>query len=658
MRSTKYLSIDIETYSDVDLVESGVYKYVSSPNFEILLFAYAFDDDEVQIIDLKSDEELPKEVLIALVNPCVIKTAYNANFEITCIQKHFNIKLDYNQWICTMVWGGFAGFPIGLDAIAKVVGLESQKDARGKNLIKYFTVPCKPTKANGGRTRNLPHHDTGKWSVFKEYCLQDVRVERELRKRLESYHLPTSERYLWAIDKQITDKGVKIDTAFVKRIIEISTIIENENIQKLKELTELENPNSTSQLLGWLKERLPINSLTKESVASTIEKYDREDDALKVLKLRQAISKTSIKKYLAMSRSVLADDTIKGLLQFYGANRTGRWAGRIVQIQNLPQNHIERIEEVRQDFKTESLNFLKAWYGEEKLMSIISQLIRTAFIPSKGNKFIVSDFSAIEARVLAYIASETWRIDVFKGHGKIYEASASKMFNVPIESITKGSELRQKGKIAELALGYGGGIGALKSMGALKMGLKEEELQPLVDAWRKSNPNIVGFWKGTERACKNLLNYNAYWSDKQQIESPSCFIEAGLENSTMYIRLPSGRKLYYREPALITTSFGDTFTYMGVNQVSRKWERLSSFGGKLVENIVQAVSRDILAESIKKLHEKGYYIAFHVHDEIVIDCPMDTDIGEIVGIMESPIGWARGLTLKADAYECEFYKKE
>ena len=648
----RYLSIDIETYSDNDLIKGGVYKYVDTPNFEILLFGYAFDDEEVKIVDLKSGEKLPKKVLDALNDSTIIKTAYNANFERTCITKHFGIDLNYESWICTMVWGLSIGLPSGLDNIAKILNLGEQKDSKGKNLIKYFSIPCRPTKVNGGRLRNLPEHELEKWKLFKEYCIQDVEVERDLRKYLSRFKMPRAEKKLWLLDQKINDNGVKVDVEFIKKVIEADTINTDKNNKRLKEITKLDNPNSLTQLKGWLSSKLgyEVESVTKDSIPS-IEASTDDKEVLEVLKLRKENSKTSVKKYEAMLNCVCSDDKVRGLLQFYGASRTGRWAGRLVQVQNLPQNHLKNIEEVREDFKCYDFNFLDLVYAN--IPQILSELVRTAFIPSEDCRFIVSDFSAIEARVIAYLAGESWRLEVFKTHGKIYEASASKMFNIPIEDIKKGSELRQKGKIAELALGYGGGVGALTSMGALKMGLAEDELQPLVDAWRGSNTNIKKFWYDCERACKKAIkNY--------EITTLDSGITFYMQGSNLCIQLPSKRSLYYNSAEISINDFGgECVTYMSMNQTTKKWERLETFGGKIVENIVQAYARDCLAESLRRLDKLGYKIVFHVHDEVVLDVPVGVSSSEEVAkIMSEPISWAKGLPLNADAYECSFYMKD
>lgn len=648
----RYLSIDIETYSENDLSKGGVYKYVDSDKFEILIFGYAFDDEKVKVIDLKSGEKLPDEVLLALNDKRVIKTAYNSNFERVCIEKHFKIKLDYENWICTMVWGLSVGLPRGLDNTAKVLNLAEQKDTKGKNLINYFSLPCKPTKANGGRLRNLPENDSEKWQLFKEYCKQDVEVERDLRRYLQNYPIIDSERKLWLLDQKINDFGVKIDLEFIEKALMLNDQITKSNNERLKEITKLENPNSVSQLKAWLTHKLGYepHSLSKDNI-KLLEKSTEDAEVLEVLNLRKENSKTSVKKYEAMIRSVCRDGKVRGLLQFYGASRTGRWAGRLVQVQNLPQNHIKNIEEVRDDFKRLNFEVLKLLYTD--IPQILSELIRTAFIPDTGNRFIVSDFSAIEARVIAYLANEKWRLDVFKTHGKIYEASASKMFNIPIENITKGSELRQKGKIAELALGYGGGVGALTSMGALKMGLKEEELKPLVDAWRNANTNIKKFWYDCERAAKDAIKQYKI----TRLDNDIIFY---MDKSNLCIQLPSKRSLYYRRPEIDINQFGsECITYMSMNQTTKRWEQTATFGGKLVENIVQAYARDCLAESLKKLYKLGHKIVFHVHDEVVIDSPTGVSSSEeIARIMSEPIEWAKGLPLAADAYECNFYMKD
>lgn len=646
----KELSIDIETYSSVDLITSGVYAYCNAPDFTILLFAYAFDEEEVCVVDIANGEPLPEAVKKALTEETIKKTAYNANFERVCIKTYFQMELPITQWQCSAVWAAELGLPQTLEATAAILGLEQQKDTRGKALIQYFCKPCKATKSNGGRTRNLPHHDKEKWDLFKQYCKQDVNVERAIKTKLSVFPLTERENKLWQTDQIINDRGVLTDVEMIKNAIKYNEVYQQKCKKKLQQLTGLENPNSVSQLKQWIFEKTGVyyESLNKEAVneivAGEIQQYVKE-----VLRLRSDMAKTSTKKYEAAFRSICKDNRIRGLLQFYGANRTGRWAGRIVQVQNLPQNHLKDLNLARNLVKEGDYELFEMVYG--KTPHILSELIRTMLISGEGRRFIVSDFSAIEARVLSYLAQEQWRIEVFQTHGKIYEASAAQMFHVPVESITKGNPLRQKGKIAELALGYGGGIGALTSMGALKMGLLEEELPDLVEVWRNANRNIVKYWKTVEKAALNAID-----------EKPSKIhhgISFQKEKGILFIGLPSGRRIAYVQPRVEKNQYGsDCMTYMGMNS-SKKWSRISTFGGKLVENIVQAVARDCLAESILKLEKKGYEINFHVHDEVVINAPMDKgSLKEVTDIMGEEIHWAKGLPLKAEGYETTFYKKD
>lgn len=645
------LSIDIETYSDVDLTKSGVYAYVNSPDFQILLLAYAFDDEKVEIIEFPEYSSLPERLQRALTDNQITKTAFNANFERTCLAKQFNMPMPPEQWSCTMVHALELGLPGSLAKVAEVFG-DELKDTRGKALITYFCKPCKPTKTNGGRTRNLPEHDMEKWETFKEYCIQDVVAERAVKKRLSRFPMDLHEQYLWQLDQKINDRGVRVDVDFIKAALNIDETHTSILLEQAKSITGLNNPKSVVQLKNWIQNETgeEINSLTKDNVTELMENCQNEK-IKKVLKLRQELAKTSVSKYQAMERSVCSDRRIRGLLQFYGANRTGRWAGRIVQVQNLPQNHLRDIYTARETVKTGDYDYLTMMY--DNIPNLLSQLIRTAFVPAGGKRFIVCDFSAIEARVIAYLACEKWRMDVFNSHGKIYEASAAQMFKVPVESIKKGDPLRQKGKIAELALGYGGSIGALTSMGALKMGLQEEELKPLVDAWRAANPAITDFWYVVERAAINAVKDTPCKIARNGI---SFYKEAGI----LFIGLPSGRRLSYVKPEIGTNKFGSRcLTYMGMNQTTGKWERIDTFGGKLVENIVQAFSRDCLAASIERLEEAGYTINFHVHDEVVIEVPeRESSVKEIADIMCEEISWAKGLPLKADGYECDFYMKD
>ncbi|MED3648528.1 DNA polymerase [Halalkalibacterium halodurans] len=647
----KTLSIDIETYSSVDLKKSGVYRYVEAPDFEILMIAWAFDDNPVDIVDIASGEELPYEILIALQSPNVIKTAFNANFERTCLAKHFDQSMPPEEWRCTAVHALTLGLPRHLEGVAKTLNLDAQKDTAGKNLIRYFSVPCKPTKANGKRTRNLPEHDPEKWQQFMDYCVQDVVVERDIRKKLEKFPVSDFEHKLWALDQRINDRGIMIDSDIMNNAIEFDARYKKESIlPEMKELTGLDNPNSVAQLTEWLKgQGLEVKSLAKGLIDGYMEQTENED-VKRVLELRQEISKTSVKKYAAMQKGQCEDGRLRGLLQFYGANRTGRWAGRFVQVQNLPRGSIKSLKDLdaaRSLVKAGMFESFEMLYGN--VPDALSSLIRTTFIPSPGNRLVVSDFSAIEARVIAWLAGEKWRLDVFNTHGKIYEASAAQMFNVPVESITKGDPLRQKGKVAELALGYQGGKGALVQMGALDMGLDEEELPELVTTWRQANPAIVKFWYDVERAAVQALK------DKTTVK-----MQYGLQfiyqSGVLFIQLPSGRKLAYAKAKLERDEKFDKLgvTYEGIQE--GKWQRLRTYGGKLVENIVQAVARDCLAEALMRL--KDYDIVMHVHDEVVIDAPREVSLEEIDTLMGQSIKWAPGLPLAADGFEANFYMKD
>jgi len=647
----KTLSVDIETYSSVDLVKSGVYAYVNAPDFKILLFAYAFDDEQVDIIDLACGEKLPQIVKESLTDENIIKTAYNANFERTCIKNFFGMRLPVNQWRCSAVAAAELGLPQTLDGVAKKLGLPEQKDSRGKALIKYFCMPCKPTKVNEGRTVNLPKHAPEKWKDFKEYCIQDVEVERAIRNKLSKFPMNENEQKLWEYDQRINDRGVRVDLDFVTKAIRYNEIYKNTCMEKAIKLTELENPNSVPQLKKWIYEETGINikSLNKEKVKELLNGTDNKK-VKEVLKLRSYMSKTSISKYEAMIRSICGDGRIRGLLQFYGANRTGRWAGRIVQVQNLPQNHLNDLELAKEFVKNGDFELFEMLFGN--VPQVLSELIRTAFIPSNGRRFIVSDFSAIEARVIAYLANEKWRLDVFKNNGDIYCASASQMFKIPVEKHGVNGHLRQKGKIAELALGYGGSTGALISMGALKMGLDENELPDLVNAWRNSNTHITKLWKTVENAAFNTID------NKPSViqRGISFFKKSGI----LFIGLPSGRKIAYVKPGIGKNKFGKpSITYQGMNQSKKVWGELETFGGKLVENIVQAFARDCLAESIIRLENRGFEVNFHVHDEVILDVPKGkSSAEEVAGIMGEFIPWAPGLLLNAEAYETDFYKKD
>lgn len=650
----KKLSIDIETYSSVDLIKCGVYRYCDSDDFEILLFAYSFDDEEIQVIDLAQGEDIPIEVIEAIRDPKVIKTAYNANFERTCLSKHLNQSMPANQWKCSSVHALTLGLPGYLDGVAKCLRLPEQKMKEGKALIRFFSIPCKATKANGGRTRNLPEHDMERWESFKAYCKQDVEVERQIRKKLEAFPIPKEEQILWELDQRINDDGIKIDSELVANAIECDEDYQKKRLEEAADLTGLENPNSPQQLKDWLGQRdIEVDSLSKDKVVELLEETSNPE-ITRVLELRQDMSKTSVKKYQAMERAVCRDEMIKGLLQFYGA-ATGRWAGRIINPQNLPRNDMKDLDLARRLLKSKNYEALELLF--DSVPDLLSQLIRTAFIPSHHSRFIVSDFSAIEARIIAWIAGETWVVETFKGHGKIYEMTASKMFGVPLEKIVKGNpeyEYRTKGKLAVLACGYQGSVGALISMGALDMGLAEEELKPLVNTWRKSNPNIVKLWWNVEAAAIKAV--------KEKVDVKMQYgLEFSYRSGILFIKLPSGRSLAYVRPRVeLDDRFNkDKLTFEGVVPGTRKWGRVDTYGGKLVENIIQAIARDCLAVSMLRLDKVGYKIVTHVHDEVVLDVQMDKgSLEEVESIMGESISWAPGLPLNAEGFETEYYKKD
>lgn len=646
------LSIDIETYSSVDLTKSGVYAYSSAPDFRILLFAYAYDDEEVKIYD-PNTEGLPPSVLGDLTDPDVIKTAFNAEFEITCIQRAFGIELDPAQWRCTMIQAAELGLPQSLAQAAQVLGLSAQKDKRGRKCIDFFSKPCKALKDApllDGDMRHTPADDPELWETFKEYCKQDVEVERAIRRRLADFPIAESEQRLWVLDKAIAARGCRIDEQLAENAMRFGERFTAEKTAELKRLTGLDNPNSVSQLKAWLTERTgqTFDSLDKKAVRAILK--DSTDPLVKeVLRLRAEVAKTSVKKYGAMLDCTCPDARARGFLRFYGASRTGRWAGALVQVQNLPQNHLPDLAEARELVKSGDYELFEMCYGS--VQQTLSELIRTAFVPSEGCRFIVSDFSAIEARVVAYLAGEKWRLEVFGNGGDIYCASASKMFGVPVVKHGVNGHLRQKGKIAELALGYGGSVGALVSMGALEMGLAEEELQPLVDSWRQSNPKIVQFWREVESAALKATESYPQRVGQFRFFRKSCIL---------FVQLPSGRCIAYVQPKITENRFGKpSLTYMGLDQQTKAWTRLETFGGKLTENIVQAVARDCLAESMIRLEQRGYRIVFHVHDEVIIDAPQGFGSGsEVAAIMGEPIPWAPGLPLRAEGYETEFYRKD
>ena len=642
------MGIDIETYSSAPLPRCGVYRYCDAPDFEILLFSYAFDDEPVQTIDLARGETLPKEVISALEDPDIIKVAYNAQFERVCLSRYLGHWLDPHQWRCTMVMAAYLTLPGRLADAAVALGTTEKKMEEGKDLIRYFSVPCKPTKTNGGRTRNLPADAPEKWAVYRQYNAQDVETERAIRKALEKYPLPEQEWELYALDQQINDRGVRVDKKLVKNAIAVDAVFAQAAYQRAKELTGLENPGSVNQLKAWLADQdIPMESLARKIVQ---EKAAQTDGIVaELLNLRLELSKTSVKKYEAMARCVCRDGRVHGLLQFYGANRTGRWAGRLVQAQNLPQNHLPDLDLAREIVKTGDEELLDTLYAS--VPGTLSELIRTAFIPKDGCRFLVADFSAIEARVLAWLASEEWVLEEFRGKGKIYEATASRMFHIPQESIVKGNpnyEYRQKGKQATLSCGYGGGVGALKAMGAK---MPEEEMQPLVDAWRAANPNIVAFWSALDRAARTVIRRKTsahvgkvtlYWQDDK-----------------MFMRLPSGRNLCYQSPHFTGNRFGsDAIGYYAPNAAGQMVVQ-ETFGGKLAENATQAIARDILAHALLTLEKNGYPVIFHVHDEAVIEMPIGQGaLEEACRLMAIAPDWAEDLPLRADGYECPYYRKD
>ncbi|MBD5456337.1 MAG: hypothetical protein HDR23_07675 [Lachnospiraceae bacterium] len=616
------LHIDLETYSDIDIKKAGLYRYVQSPAFEILLFAYSYDYEPVRIIDLAAGEQIPQQILKDLADPNVEKVAHNAAFEINSLSKFY--KTEIYQWHCTMVHAYYCGFPGQLGQLGKALGLpeSKQKMAVGRQLIRYFCVPCAPTKTNYGRTRNYWYHDKKKWGLFKSYCIRDVETEMAIHKILEQHPLPEAEHMNWVLDQMINLTGVQMDKDLIEGALFISDQTRDELSGKAKDLTGLDNPNSVAQLKQWIMDNsgLELESLNKQTVAEVLADKDGKELIKDVLKIRQELGKTSVKKYEAMQTCMCEDGRIRGLLQFYGANRTGRWAGRLVQVQNLPRNYIGTLDTARELVRKRQTDAVKLIYGN--VPDTLSQLIRTAFIPGSGNKFLVADFSAIEARVLSWLAGEQWRLDVFRTHGKIYEASASTMFGVDIDLIRKGNpeyELRSKGKIAELALGYQGGKGSLISMGALRMGLSEEELPDIVKRWRGSNQRIVDFWYSVERYALETVQYGV-------LNYMPCGISFDRDTDYLIIHLPSGRSLYYYRPEIRLNDLGrDAIHFQGVDQKTKKWEYISTYGGKLTENIVQAVARDLLANAMMNLYRAGYCINFHIHDEVILEVPRDSE---------------------------------
>lgn len=652
------LNIDIETYSSVDIKKSGLYKYVQSPDFEILLFAFSYNGGETQIIDLAKGEKIPLGILALLRNPRVIKYAYNASFEWYSLNKFFETPLE--QWRCTMLHGLYCGYTAGLGPTANALGLpqDKRKMTVGSSLIKLFCTPTKPTKKNGGRTRTLPHHEPEKWELFKEYCVQDVVVEKEIGSRLSKFPVPDQEQKMWELDQQINAFGVAVDEELIEGALYTNEISSSLLTEEAVSITGLNNPNSAQQLMKWLSENgVEVENLQKETVSNLVK--TTEGDVKRALEIRLELSKTSVKKYQAMESAVCDDGRVRGLLQFYGANRTGRWAGRLVQVQNLPRNYLETLGHARELVREKKVDALKLIYGN--VPDTLSQLIRTAFVPSEGHTLVISDFSAIEARVIAWLAGEQWRLDVFNTHGKIYEASASQMFGVPLELIKKGNpeyELRQKGKVAELALGYQGGSGALISMGALNMGLTEEELPDIVRRWRSSNKRIQDLWYSLENAALTVMREGQPVGVKGLIIARECDIVNGLDFLT--VTLPSGRKLYYVKPFLAENDFGkEALYYWGMDQTTKKWSKVSTYGGKLTENIVQAVARDCLAVTLDRLNKVGHQTVMHIHDEVVLDVPNEkADLSVFEKIMSEPISWAPGLPLNADGFTAQYYQKD
>ena len=641
----QYLSIDIETYSSVNLQKAGGYKYAESPDFDILLFGYSVDGGAVQVIDLACGEKIPAEIADALSDESVIKWAFNAQFERVCLSNYLDTWLSPDSWHCTMVWSATLGLPLSLEGVGAVLGLEKQKLTEGKNLIKYFCVPCAPTKTNGGRTRNLPQHDMEKWEQFKAYNLRDVETEMSVQKKLTRFPVPD---FIWNeyhLDQEINDRGIGLDMTLVEQAIAIDSISRKSLTQRIQNLTDLDNPNSVAQMKGWLSDNgLEMDTLGKKAVAETLKTAPKR--LADVLSLRQQLAKSSVKKYTAMQTAVCKDSRARGMFQYYGANRTGRFAGRIIQLQNLPQNHMSDLADARALVRSGNYDALELLYDD--IPDTLSQLIRTAFVPQDGRKFIVADFSAIEARVLAWLAGEKWRMQVFADGKDIYCSSASQMFGVPVEKHGINGHLRQKGKIAELALGYGGSVGALKSMGALEMGLTEEELQPLVNAWRNANPMITAMWWDIDRAVKTTV--------REHIPTEVAGLKFTYESGFLFMKLPSGRRLAYVKPRMGINQFGsESVTYEGVG-ATKKWERLESYGPKFCENAIQAIARDILMYAMQTL--RNCSIVAHVHDELIIEADRRMSLSAVCEQMGRTPPWAKGLLLRADGYECDFYKKD
>lgn len=643
----KQISIDIETYSSTNLNQTGVYRYADSNDFELLLFGYATDFGPVKVVDLTQGEKIPPQIVEALDDPNIIKSAFNAQFERVCLSRFVGHHLKPVGWHCSRVWSATLGLPLSLRDVGTVLGLPRQKITAGKELVHYFCTPCKPTKSNQKRTRNFPYHAPDKWQQFKQYNQRDVEVEMEITQKLEHFPVPQNEWENYWMDQDINDRGIQIDQQLVNNAIKCQNIFHDQYLQTAKELTELANPNSPLQLKGWLHQQgIKTDSLSKASVTQLLQ--TTTGTVHQVLALRQLLSKSSVKKYLAMQKAMCQDGRVHGLLQFYGANRTGRWAGRLVQVQNLPRNSMPDLEEARELVKQGNAAALAMLY--DSVPDVLSQLIRTAFIPSKGHHFYVADFSAVEARVIAWLSGEEWRQAAFAKNEDIYCASASQMFGVPVVKHGVNGELRQKGKIAELALGYGGSIGALKALGATKLGLTEDELPPLVQMWRTASPNIVQFWWDIDRAAKECI--------KTHLSQTTHGMKFIYRSGCMFLKLRSNRYLCYPQPKIDTNRFGsESITFMGINPV-KKWDRIETYGAKLVENIVQATSRDLLAEAMRRLEADGNPVVMHIHDEAVIDAPTDRSLDTMVSIMTEVPAWADGLILNAAGFVSDFYKKD
>ena len=641
------LAIDIETYSDVSLPDCGVHRYAASEQFEILLFAYSLNDEPTRIIDLASGEKIPDKIMEYLTDDSVIKTAYNAAFERNCINRFFGLSLKPEGWRCTLVQASMLSLPLSLEGVGEALNLDKKKMSEGKDLIRYFCMPCKPTKANGRRTRNLPSDAPEKWELFKTYCIRDVDVEKQIRNKLAKFPIPDREQKLYCMDQRINDRGIMVDQELIGHAVACDLLYKETVTKKAYEISGLENPNSVSQLKDWLNEKgIEVDSLAKAAVEELVE--NTQGDVAEMMKLRLAMSKTSVKKYEAMERSVCPDGRVHGLLQFYGANRTGRWAGRLVQIHNLPQNHMEDLELARSLVKEGRYDLVELLY--DSTPDVLSELIRTAFVARPGCRFIVSDFSAIEARVMGYLAGEGWVMEEFRGTGKIYEQTASKMFHIPIEEITKGSPYRARGKVASLACQYGGAEGALISMGALNF-VEEEELKGLVQSWRAANPHIVNYWYEIDGAVKAAV--------KERKMTKVGMVMVYYQSGMLKIALPSGRVLSYVRPRMTVNRFGsESVSYEGIG-TNRKWTRIESYGAKFCENIVQATARDVLAEAMLRLEKKGFDIVCHIHDEVVLEVPEGTSsVEEVNEIMAVCPDWCEGLPLKAAGFESPFYKKD